>query len=163
MIRAASAVCALVVTAGLASAQVTLFSSTLSGANEVPAVATPATGLLLGSYNASTNSFSFNWSISGLIGNPTVSHIHEAPVGVNGPVRFGFNSPGPTYPLIGSATWTGLTPTQVTTLFNGGFYVNFHTSTFGPGEVRGQITVIPAPGAVGLLALAGLCATRRRR
>lgn len=163
MIRTASAVSALVLTAGLAGAQVTQFTSTLLGSSEVPANTSPATGTVLGSYDASTSAFSFSWTISGLVGTPSVCHIHEAPVGVSGPVRFGFNSAGPTYPLVGSATWTGMTTANVTALFSGNLYFNFHTSSFPGGEIRGQINVVPTPAAAGLLGIAGLASTRRRR
>ncbi len=37
------------------------------------------------------------------------------------------------------------------------------TQTFGPDKLIGRITVLPAPGSAGLLAMAGIVATRRRR
>ena len=152
---------------GLASvgfAGTSLFSASLSGDNEVPANDSEATGTFLGIYDSDANSFAFEWDITGpLSGTPTVSHIHQAPVGVNGGVVFGFNSPGPTWPLVGSATWNGLSAAQVDTLFNGGFYANFHTTAFPGGELRGQITLVPSAGTGALMACAGLAAVGRRR
>ena len=34
---------------------------------------------------------------------------------------------------------TGITPTDVTNLNNGQFYVNIHSTTFPGGELRGQL------------------------
>lgn len=94
---------------GLASAQTSSFFANLSGLNEVPANDSQATGLVTGIYDVDANTFSFEWNIEGpLSGSPTVSHIHQAPAGVNGGVVFGFNDPGPTWPLSGSDVWTGL-------------------------------------------------------
>jgi len=149
---------------GLANAQISLFFADLSGLNEVPPNGSEATGLLTGVYDAGANTFSFEWNIEGpLSGNPTVSHIHQAPAGVNGPVVFGFNDPGPTWPLSGSDVWSGLTAAQVDALFNEGLYANFHTTAFPGGELRGQILLVPGTGALGVFAVAGLVATRRRR
>lgn len=42
-------------------------------------------------------------------------------------------------------------------------YLNFHTTQFGSGEVRGTIILVPEPAAAGLAALAGFGALARRR
>ena len=152
--------------AGTASAATTLFTADINSAQEVPANASPATGTLSGVYDDIANTFTFSWSISdNLIGQPSSpgAHIHRAPAGTNGPVVFGFNNPDGTWALSGSATWTGLNATEIDALFNEGLYVNFHTTQFAGGEVRGQIMVVPAPAPVALLAGAGLLARRRRR
>lgn len=158
-----SAFVALVGIATLASAETTDFYAHIDGVQS--GTGSPALGELNGTYDSVANSFSFTWNISDdLIGNPASpgSHIHRAPLGSNGPIVFGFNNPDGTWPLNGSATWTGLSDTNVADLFAGNFYVNFHTSQFPSGEVRGQIFVVPAPGSAALL-LIGAAARRRRR
>ena len=51
---------------------------------------------------------------------------------------------------------------QLDHILNGRAYVNFHTSQFGGGEIRGTILVVPEPGTI-LLALFGatVCLSRR--
>lgn len=155
--------------AGIASAgagDITDFTAVINGLQEVPANGSPTTGTLTGSYNSGTNSFSFSWDLTdNLIGDPSSpgAHIHNAPAGSNGPVLFGFNNPDGTWPLSGSAMWTGLSTSQVDDLFAGNMYINFHTTEFAGGEVRGQIFVVPTPGSAGILAGAALLGLRRRR
>lgn len=150
---------------GSAAAAEFVFETTLSGANEVPANDSPATGFATGVYDDVANTFTFEWSISGLLGSPSSpgSHIHAGFVGENGPIVFGFNNPDGTWPLDGSATWTDLTPEQVDRLFDGGYYLNFHTSAFPGGEVRGNLMLIPSPAAGALAFAAVPLALRRRR
>ncbi|MGP1346303.1 MAG: CHRD domain-containing protein [Phycisphaerales bacterium] len=148
-------------------AQTTLFEAQINAQQQVPPNGSPATGSLTGIYDAGANTFSFSWSITDeLLGMPSSpgAHIHLGPAGGNGPVLFGFNNPDGTWALSGSAVWSGLAASDVDALFNEGLYANFHTTAFPGGEVRGQIGVVPAPGAVGLGALGlGVGVMRRRR
>jgi hypothetical protein len=56
-------------------------------------------------------------------------------------------------------------PTQINQLNSGLWYFNIHTSTFGGGEIRGQILAVPEPSTVGLvgLGLAGMIGLAIRR
>jgi hypothetical protein len=158
---------AAVAVAGLAasaSAQPILLFADLSGLNEVPPNTSPATGRVNGVFDPATNVFSFSWNITGLTGTPSApgSHIHRGVAGVNGPVIFGFNNPGGSWPLSGSASWN-VPAAEVNALLNQGLYFNFHTTTFPGGEVRGQIQVVPTPAALAVLGMGGLLAARRRR
>jgi len=158
-----TAIIALASLASVAAAEVSLFEATIDGIQA--GTSSPAVGNLTGTYDSLANSFSFSWSISDdLIGAPASpgSHIHRAPAGQTGPIVFAFNNPDGTWPLSGSALWTGLSSDNVADLFAGNLYVNFHTSAFLAGEVRGQILLVPAPGA-GFLLAAGMVMTRRRR
>ena len=66
------------------------FSATYSGANEVPANASTATGTIVGVYNDVTNTIFYTINFSGLGSNVTAAHFHApAAPGVNAPVVIG--------------------------------------------------------------------------
>lgn len=77
-----------------------------------------------------------NWS--GLTGNATMGHIHQAAAGANGPVIFNLS---PAAAAAGSVIDRQFTPTAAQ-LSNGkanGWYFNIHTGANPGGEIRGQI------------------------
>lgn len=161
-----AAIAAATLLTGAASAQNTLFTAIITGDQEVPATNSPAIGAFNGTYNAATNTFSFSWEISNdLIGDPADpgAHIHNAPFGANGPIVFGFNQPDGTWPLGGEGVWTDVPSDMVDALNNNQLYVNFHTTAFPSGEVRGQIRRVPTPASAALIGLAGLLGVSRRR
>jgi hypothetical protein len=164
MNRNVAAVSAAVVTcAAAASGGLMPFTADISGAASVPPNASPATGFMLGSYDDVANAFTFNWSITdNLVGTPAApgAHIHAGASDATGPIVFSF-ADGP-WERSGSATWENLTQDHLDALFSGDLYINFHTDAFPAGEVRGQIRVVPAPGAVGLMAAGMIVALRRR-
>lgn len=142
------------------------FAAVINGDQEVPASGSPATGSATGVYDDVANTFSFSWMITGLTGVPAApgAHIHAGFAGENGPIVFGFNEPDGTWSPSGSATWSGLTGAEVTRLFDGGFYLNFHTDDFPAGEVRGQILLVPSAGAgAAMLTAISVVGVRRRR
>ncbi|MDZ4805753.1 MAG: CHRD domain-containing protein [Candidatus Eisenbacteria bacterium] len=139
--RSLTLAAALVLTlAGVGMAQ-TNFVILLDGAQEVPPVATPASGSGTAVLNAAQTQLTVSYSFSGLIGTQSNQHIHNGAVGVAGGVSK--NLP-PGSPVIGFV-WTSsdgtqpLTPALVTELLAERLYVNIH-STFRPGgEIRGQL------------------------
>lgn len=156
-----------VAVAGLAAgaqADIFQFTATIDGIQN--GTGSPTTGTLTGEYDDVANSFAFDWALTDdLLGEPASpgSHIHNAPAGSNGPIVFGFNNPDGTWPLEGSAVWENMPGAMVDELFAGNLYVNFHTTQFPSGEVRGQILLVPTPAAgLALLGLGGLALTRRR-
>lgn len=158
-------------TAGLvasgAQAQLFDFQAVISsGPQQATDSGSPATGTLFGTFDSDANTFDFTWDISdNLIGVPSDpgSHLHNAPAGTAGPIVFAFQNPDGTWPLSGSATWTGISQAEAAELFAGNIYANFHTDAFPAGEVRGQITLIPAPATGSLLTATAILAFRRRR
>jgi CHRD domain-containing protein len=137
----------------------TNFSATLSGAEEVPAVPTSATGTATFSITGSQITYTVN--VTGLV-NPVVAHIHVAAVGENGPIRLNLCGTGAPLPACTPGDGVLVTGTNGTTLditFDelvaemraGNTYVNVHTDNGTPppnsgpgdmqsGEIRGQIT-----------------------
>ena len=109
-------------------------SVTLSGAEEVPPVATSATG-------NGTITIGADKSVSGSVKTSgvaaTAAHIHEAPAGKNGPVIV---------PLAKTSdnVWSvpagaKLTDAQYQSFKAGNLYVNVHSAAHKGGEIRGQL------------------------
>ncbi len=141
----AGALCAL----GLsASAQIIELRATLNSAQEVlPNVSSSsAKGSAIMLYDLQANTFDLVVSISDMANTITLSHIHEAPAGVNGDAKTN---------LGGEAVYTrsGTTVTasfrnianvgDKLKLIQGGAYYNVHSTQFAGGEIRGQL--IPTP------------------
>jgi hypothetical protein len=139
---AAAAVVVLVSGCGMMPSQSNLlaFTTQLRGANEVPPVASNASGQVDAVLNKDTNLLRWKLSYSDLSGPATAGHFHgPAPVGSNAAVVLPFTGPI-TSPMSGQAT---LTPAQVADLMAGKWYANIHTAKFPGGEIRGQMTVRP--------------------
>jgi hypothetical protein len=120
----------------------------LSGSNEVPVPGGPAVGDPDGRGTAiirlRNNQVSFALSWSG-IGTPTLGHIHEAPIGVNGSVVvpfFGTPMPDTARAAAGAVTVTDPAIAARIRENPAGFYVNLHTAQFPGGAIRGQLKVL---------------------
>ena len=140
--------------------KIVTFKATLSGANEVPANTTSGSGTFTATLDTSTNLFTYDVTYTGLSANVTLGHIHgPALSGANAGTTINFAGgtvvPNATF-VIGAtsgAAHGSLTlnsSTSITTAINGDSlkkllfagltYANIHTSAFGAGEIRGQIT-----------------------
>jgi len=119
-------------------------SVTLTGANEVPPVATTTMGQADFAYNMVTRDLDYDITIT--VGDPitiTAAHVHSGTVGVNGPVLYA------TFPFTGSQyitetlSWSGsvtLSGSEESLLMSNGLYFNVHSTANPGGEVRGQVT-----------------------
>lgn len=125
------------------------YRTNLTGAFEVPAVQTKAGGALV--LEVRGDSLFVSGTFSGLEGDFDASvaggsHIHTAPAGSNGGIALSLNADVSSD--LKSGTYSAsenaflLTAEQKTALMNRNFYVNIHTTTYGSGELRGQ--VVPA-------------------
>ncbi len=152
-----------------------VLTAELSGAQEVPANASSATGsatlviqLLPGPDGVAntaddTNTWTLNVSYAGLSAPVSVAHIHQAPNGTNGPVIVGLDGMGGAWNLItpgltSQSTGTQTAPApfpaaQVNNLLAGLTYVNIHSSAFPGGEIRGQLRTATPAGNKGVTAL----------
>ncbi|WP_310556501.1 CHRD domain-containing protein [Flavobacterium sp.] len=109
------------------------FLATLNSANEVPTNTSTATGSATLVYNTITKIFTIN--VTHNVTSPTNGHIHKAAVGVNGSPVFPFTA----YTSPMSLTSAPLDATQEADLYANLYYVNIHSTTFGGGEIRGQL------------------------
>ncbi len=168
------------------------FVGNLSGANEVPPVVTPGTGLATIILDPTAQTLQVNATFSGLTSNDVAAHIHCcAPLGTNAGVAttvpafpgFPLGVTSGTYssvvfdltqPLIYNPafiTLEGGLPQAEAALIagieGGQTYFNIHTVNNPGGEIRSQLFAVAAPEPASLVllgsALLGFCVMRRRR
>lgn len=135
-----TALCLLIVASGSAFAQVVQVAVPLSGAQEVPPVATSATAIGNLAVDRASGSISGTVTFSGLTSPLTAGHIHMGAAGVNGVVIL---------PLVGGVGVTAgtmsvppgavLLPDQLAAFNSDALYLNLHTAINPSGEIRGQI------------------------
>jgi hypothetical protein len=156
---------AVVALGGVAVAEPTMYLTTATGAEEVPARSTTAEAKMTLRFSSAEESASFTLRITEPIENVTMAHLHRAPAGVNGPVVAWLYPSAPPANLI-PGTFEGLlakdtldagdlcfSPTAPYCIDGegdwaafqadvsaGAVYLNVHTSTFPGGEVRGQLS-----------------------
>ncbi|HEY0712397.1 MAG TPA: CHRD domain-containing protein [Polyangia bacterium] len=119
----------------------TLFTTPLTGLEEVPAVKTANSGVASVVLNAARDQIRYRFSAKGIV--PSMAHFHRGIAGVNGPV---------VYPVkvddtaaVGSAVTQvfegvqAVTPADVQDLARRQWYVNIHSFSFPLGELRGQL------------------------
>lgn len=128
-------------------------AAALSGADEVPPVATDGAGLATLTIDPSQESMRYTLITYGLV-DTTMAHIHIGPAGANGPVAVFLFGPDPAGVDVngilsqGTITEADLLPTagvfdgEMDTLIDhlraGTAYVNVHTMENPGGEIRGQ-------------------------
>ncbi len=112
----------------------------LSGAQEVPAVATNASGIASVTLDEAGALLTVHANSSGL-SDASASHLHNAFGGTNGPVEIGLTQDG-SNPDHWFVEQQSLDATQLAAILAGATYVNVHSPANPGGEIRGQ--VIPA-------------------
>jgi hypothetical protein len=145
LLRATATCAAVLLVAGCGSVSLSeapkprgaVYEAALSGSQEVPPVATSASGMAEVEHDAATNKIRWRVAYSGLSGPVTGAHIHgPAAAGQNAPVVVPFTGDLTKSPITGEAT---ITPTQFGDFAAGLWYVNLHTAKSPGGEVRGQL------------------------
>lgn len=123
-----------------ASVKAEIFTAYLTGAQEVPPVATTATGWARFFVDEAAGTCSFVVSFNGLSSNQTASHIHApAAIGATVGVAINFGAVGGTSGTINGTC--SITPTQLSQIRQHLGYVNVHSANFVNGEIRGQLGV----------------------
>lgn len=168
-----------------------IYEAGLNGANESPPVVTPGSGHTRVTYDDVLHTLRIEVTFADLIGNTTASHIHIRPdlATPNGGVATQVPSFGGfplgvtsgiydnTFDLTQASSWNpafltanGGTPAGAEASFFAGLqqgraYLNVHTSFSPPGEIRGNLAVVPelATWTMLLLGFGLVGATLRRR
>jgi hypothetical protein len=122
------------------------YRANLAGSNEVPSVSSTGNGGIILELRGDELTLSGSFKELGSDFNPNVrggAHIHLAPAGQNGGIQLELTTVldadlrGGVFEA-DSNTFT-LTPELLTALQERRLYANVHTTTFGGGEIRGQI------------------------
>lgn len=150
--------------AGPAQAAIQHLTAILDGLQEIspitglPGAGDPdGTGIAHLWIDDSKSKVRWQFDVAGIALPLTGAHIHEAPAGQNGPIEVNF---------AGQLSGSGLGDSDLLRVIQnpGGFYVNLHNADFPGGAIRGQLSAVPEPAAVTLLAAAlGLLGWLRRR
>ena len=176
---------------GMAKADQIVFTTTMTGAQEVPPTGSPGIGSALVTIDTVTNLMTVNVSFAGLVSPTTLAHIHccAAPGGIAIPATTVPSFPGfpvgvttgtylqtfdltlastynPAFIAASGGTVAGAQAAFTTGLINGLAYFNIHTTQFPGGEIRGQLQAVPEPATLllltsGIVGVAG--AVRKRR
>lgn len=112
--------------------------TTLTGAAEVPGPGdTDGSGSASITVNPGKNQVCYKVTVAN-IDVATAAHIHDADVGVAGPVVVGLNAPDASGASSGCATVTRELALEILK-DPGEYYVNVHNAAFPDGAVRGQL------------------------
>lgn len=152
---------ALTLAFGLAAhaAEIT-YNLSFTGDQEVPGPGDPD-GFATGTVTINDATGDIAWDITyGNISSVTGFHFHNAPAGSSAGIFLGLGTaPDDGSTLVGSTTTSPANALAINTNPDQ-FYLNIHTTDFGPGAVRAQL---PEPGSAALLALGATALIARRR
>ena len=175
----------------LGQAAVIVYNTPLSGAVEVPANASPATGFATVTIDTTLSTMRLEANFSGLLGNVTASHIHASATMVPSTGTAGVATTTPTFPGFPSGVTAGVYDMTfdmtLASSFNASYitanggtpaaafsalqsqmanlqsYLNIHTAAFPGGEIRGIFKPVPEPATTGLAVISAAALLIRRR
>jgi hypothetical protein len=161
---------------GVVKADQLVFTTTLTGAQEVPPTGSPGVGSALVTVDTVAKQMTVNVSFSGLVSQTIASHIHccagpgaNAIVATAVPTFPGFplgvttgtylqtfdlnlaSTYNPAFITAHGSTVSSAQADFIAGLVGGQTYLNIHTTSFPGGEIRGQLIAVPEPSALLLM------------
>ena len=182
-----ASVAAVTLAASAAQGAIVQYAASLNGPSESPPNQSPATGSATFAYDTDTHSLTISIIFSGLVGTTTVAGVHAGTVLSPGNQTSGvayfmdgwatglqsgiytstIDMTTATYGSVYTAAHGGTAASAAADLLaamsNGRAYLNLRTTTYPGGEIRGFITLVPAPGMLALIGMCGVLTGRRRR
>jgi len=125
-----------------------LLSARLTGDQETPAVSTQAMGVAGFTLNETRDTLFVQAAFAGLSGPITGAHIHEAGVGVAGPIITNLVPMLRGNRMSGFLTGADIGAGKLAKYLRGQYYINVHTAANPGGEIRGQIRLESETGIV---------------
>jgi hypothetical protein len=119
-----------------------MFTASMDGNQETPAVMTVATGTAWLVLSADFKSITYSVTYARLSAPFAAGHFHSGSVGVAGGVVLPLSFSGNT----AMGTWSSFPDSILAKLFNGQLYVNVHSGTHPGGEIRGQFVPVDGIG-----------------
>lgn len=117
-----------------------LFTTALTGAAEAPGPGDPdGSGTATIKINYGQGTLCWDIRVTGITLPATAAHIHDAPVGVAGPVFVGLSGPGTKGAAIGCAS-VSRDLLKAILEHPEEYYVNVHNADFPAGALRGQLS-----------------------
>src|SRR5262245_12923025 len=117
------------------------FTTTLMGAQEIPGPGDPdGTGVATLTLNLGQGEVCFTISVSGITLPAILSHIHQAPAGVAGPIVVTLVPPDATGHSSGCVSGVDRDLIKDIIQHPSGYYVNVHTTDFPAGALRGELS-----------------------
>ncbi len=129
-------------------ASITLFTISMTGAQDTPPNASLAAGGGIAAFDDAADTISLSVFFAGLSAPATASHIHLGAPGIAGPVLVSFV---PFTPAATAGSIVGgplaFPAGDIPSLLAGDTYFNIHDGAFPEGEIRGQLVpvVVPEP------------------
>ncbi len=125
------------------SGQTVLLNARLQGAQQVPPISSPGTGMVNALVDKTANMLFLTSSYSGLSSAATAAHIHRGAPGVSSTTLTNLQFTTTSTGTVDTARL--ITKAEADSILSGNTYVDIHTFSNAAGEIRGQLALTTLP------------------